>query len=378
MLKKLSKKSRSEKSEAEKSASELKQAEKSAAKFLKPKKNRENHLKRIKTFFKTRKENRGEKIKLHKSFKRSYREDYAREIEVPGVMYHIFATFRAIFKNWKLFLPLLLLSMILAGILIGIMDEESYEQFQTVLDETAASQNVEDLGPVAKSALLLVSTVTTGGLSGGSSESAAVFAVIIFIIIWLTTIYLLRHVFAGHKVKFRDGLYNGMGPLISSLVVVLVAVVQCVPIMVLVVVFSAAQSTDLFATPFYALIFFIFAALMILLSGYLLSSTLMALVAVSAPGLYPADALRTASNLMAGRRIKFIIRIIALIIALVILWVIVMVPLILFDLFMKQFEWTAEIPFVSICLLTMTCFTGIYLTAYLYMYYRWMLNYEEN
>jgi hypothetical protein len=25
----------------------------------------------------------------------------------------------------------------------------------------------------------------------------------------------------------------------------------------------------------------------------------------------------------------------------------------------------------------MTCFTGIYITAYLYLYYRWMLNYDE-
>ena len=54
-------------------------------------------------------------------------------------------------------------------------------------------------------------------------------------------------------------------------------------------------------------------------------------------------------------------------------WVIVMLPLILFDLFMKQFEWTTEVPFVPICLLIMSCFTGIYCTTYLYLYYRWML-----
>ena len=47
------------------------------------------------------KEKRGERVRLHKSFRRSYREDYRRDIEVPGIMYHIFATFRIIFKNWK-------------------------------------------------------------------------------------------------------------------------------------------------------------------------------------------------------------------------------------------------------------------------------------
>ena len=43
----------------------------------------------------------------HKSFKRSYREDYVREKEMPGMIHHIFASFGMIFKNWKLFLPLL-------------------------------------------------------------------------------------------------------------------------------------------------------------------------------------------------------------------------------------------------------------------------------
>ncbi len=100
-------------------------------------------------------------------------------------------------------------------------------------------------------------------------------------------------------------------------------------------------------------------------------------MAVSAPGLYPMRALQTASDLMMGRRVKFIIRLIALILALAIIWVIILIPLILFDLWMKTFEWTKGIPFIPICLTTMTCFSGIYITAYLYLYYRWMLGYEE-
>ena len=120
--------------------------------------------------------------------------------------------------------------------------------------------------------------------------------------------------------------------------------------------------------------FFIFAAVMILLSAYLLSSSLIALIAVSAPGLYPMKALRTASDLMMGRRTKFIIRLVALILTIAIMWVVVMLPLILFDMWMKQCEWTAGIPFVPICMATMTCFTAIYVTTYLYKYYRWMLD----
>jgi hypothetical protein len=192
------------------------------------------------------------------------------------------------------------------------------------------------------------------------------------------TIFLLRHRLAGHKVKLRDGLYNAMTPLISSFLVFVVAVFQCIPIFILIVVFSAAVQTEFLATPFYALVFFIFAALMILLSGYLLSSSLIAFVAVSAPGLYPLKALHTASDLMMGRRIKFIIRLIALFLAMIIMWVVVMLPLIVFDLWMKTFEWTNGVPFIPVCLTIMTCFTAIYVTAYLYLYYRWMLKNEKD
>ncbi len=317
------------------------------------------------------------RVKLHKSFRRSYREDYKRELEVPGIMYHIFATFRVIFKNWKLFLPLLIISVILAVLFVGLMSESNYRQFQDILDQTTESMGMGDIGNFAKSGLLLISTITTGGLSGESSESATVFAVIIFLILWLTTIFLIRHRLAGHKVKLRDGLYNAMTPLLSTFVVFAIAVVQCIPIFLLIIVYSAAAQTGFLNTPFYALVFFIFAMVMIVISGYLLSSSLMALVAVTAPGLYPIKALRAASDLMMGRRVKFILRLVALIFALAIVWVIVMLPLILFDLLMRNFEWTTNVPFVPVCLLTMTCFTVIYISAYLYLYYRWMLNYDE-
>ena len=274
----------------------------------------------------------------HKSFKRSYREDYIRDTKVPGIMYHIFKSFGMIFKNWRLFVPLLAIAVLLNILFVGLMSESNYVQFQDILDQTSEQVAGGDIGSVAKAGLILMSTISTGGLSGESSEAAVMFGVLIFLIIWLTTIFLLRHRLAGHKVKLRDGLYNATTPLISTFVVFAIAVIQCVPIFLLIIVYSAA---------------------------------------VSAPGLYPLKALNAASDLMMGRRIKFILRVVALILVLAIVWVIVMLPLIVFDLWMKTFEWTAGIPFIPVCLNVMTCFTGIYVTTYLYLYYRWMLNYDE-
>lgn len=311
--------------------------------------------------------------KLHRSFKRSYREDYKKESKLPSISYHIVSTFKTIFSNWKIFLPLLTIAVVLNVFFVGIMSESTYTEFQDILDQTSTEYNEDGLSNFAKSGLLLLSTITTGGLSGEASEASMVFGIMIFLILWLTTIFVLRRRLANKKVTLREGLYNAMTPLVPTFLVFLVIFIQCIPIFLLIIAYSAAVQTEFLATPFYALVFFIFAALMVILSGYLLSSSIIALVAVSAPGLYPMQALHTASDLMASRRIHFITRLIALIIVLVIVWVVIMVPLIAFDLWMKTFEWTAGIPFVPICLNILACFTCIYCTAYLYLYYKWML-----
>lgn len=316
-------------------------------------------------------------VKLHKSFKRSYREDYKREFEVPGIFAHIAETFKMIFKNWKIFSLLALLVIVANVILVGIMSEDTYTQFQDVLDSTSEEVMGGQIGNVAKAGLLLISTITTGGLSTSMSEVQVVFMIVLFVIIWLTTIFILRHVMAEHKIKLRDALYNAGSPIISTFVVLFYVFLDCIPIFLFIIAYSTALQTDFLATPFYALLFFIFASLMFLISGYLLSSSLIALIAVTAPGLYPMKAIHTAHDLMAGRRIKFIIRILALVLALAIMWAIVMIPMILFDLWMKTFEWTAGIPFIPIVLQIMTVFTAIFATTYFYIYYRWMLDYEE-
>ena len=191
-------------------------------------------------------------------------------------------------------------------------------------------------------------------------------------------IYILRHTLANQKIKVRDALYHALSPLISTIVVPAVIFVQAIPAMIVIITYSAAVQTNFLSTPFYALIYFIFAALLLLLSIYLISSSIVALVAVSAPGLYPFTALSMASQLLAGRRVKFIIRLLYLVFVIVLMWIIVMLPLIALDLWLKSFiPALTGIPFVSLELLIMTCFTMVYAATYIYLYYRKMLDYDN-
>ncbi|MFV0484792.1 MAG: hypothetical protein ACK5MU_00970 [Candidatus Saccharimonadales bacterium] len=330
------------------------------------------------SFFKTREKvwiKRAARVRLHTSFKRSYREDYVRPLEAPGLLHHAMTTLKLVFKKWRLFVPLILIVVGLNIVLVGLMSESTYVTFQDTLEETNEYVAEGRLGQVAKASLLLISTVTSGGLSSGTSEVQQIFSIFLFIIVWLVTIYLIRHIMAGNKPKLRDGLYNALSPLLSTLMVFVVVFIHLIPIFVVVIGYSAAVSTGFLSTPLYAFIFWLFSAGLILLSCYLLPGSVLGLVAVSAPGMYPMAAVNTASDLIQGRRTKFIIRLIFAIFFLAVIWVVVMLPLILLDLVIKEHvAWMAGVPVVPFLLLTMTTFTFVYVSAYVYLYYRRMLD----
>jgi len=314
----------------------------------------------------------------HKSFRRSYREDYLRNTKTPGIMEHIMATFRMIFRNFKTFLPFILLMATGYVVLVGLMSEEFYQEYQDSINEANQAEGATKIGAFAKAALLLSSTVTTGGLDTGMDEVGRSYMIILFIVMWLVTIYFVRHFMAGHKPKMRDGLYNALTPLISTLAVLIVIIIQAIPMMLVLITYSAAVATGFLSTPFYALVYFIFALVMILISAYCFSSSLIALAAVTAPGIYPMAALGSASDLMMGRRMHFLVRLVSLLLVTVLIYIIVMIPVILLDLLLKSvFDWLAGVPIVPFMLLVCTCFIFIYAATYIYQYYRWLLDYQE-
>lgn len=320
---------------------------------------------------------RRSRVRLHRSFRRSYREDYQRGLQAPGLVQHAMTTLKIIFKNWRLFLPLLIMVVALNTAFVGLLSEETYQTFQDSLKESYSSLNQGELGRVAEAGLLLVSTITTGGLTRGMNEVQQVFMIIFVAITWLITIYYLRHLLAGNNPKFRDGVYNALTPLISSLLIMALIFIHLIPVFAFVVAYSAAIQTGFLETPLYAFIFWLFSVLLLLLSSYLLPVSITALVAVTVPGIYPMTALNATTDLMQGRRTKFIIRILFALIFLAAIWVIVMMPIMWLDLLLKsQIEWWANLraPVASFFLQVMTTFSVIYITAYIYLFYRRMLD----
>ena len=322
-----------------------------------------------------------DEVRLHRSFKRSYYEDYQRKTELPSLTSQASAAFKMFFKFWKIFLPLLLIFVGLYIFLIGAMSENTLADVKANVEQTNKDVADGKIGTVGKAGLTLLGIISTGGLTT-MNDAQIVIAVLLFTIIWLVTIYLARHLLAGHQeIKMRDGFYSALSPLVSTLVVGLIIFLEAVPIMLTIIVFQVALTTEFLTTPFYALLFFMFAALMITLSLYLLSSSFFAIIVVSAPGLYPLTAVRMAKNLIMGRRLRFLIRVFYLVIIVALLYLLLLMPAIILDGVLKaQFAWLAEskIPFVAIIQLTITVFIFIYLSIYFYLFYRALLDYNDD
>ena len=322
-----------------------------------------------------------DEVRLHRSFKRSYYEDYQRKTELPSLTSQASAAFKMFFKFWKIFLPLLLIFVGLYIFLIGAMSENTLADVRANVEQTNKDVADGKIGTVGKAGLTLLGIISTGGLTT-MNDAQIVIAVLLFTIIWLVTIYLARHLLAGHQeIKMRDGFYSALSPLVSTLVVGLIIFLEAIPIMLTIIVFQVALTTEFLSTPFYALLFFMFAALMITLGLYLLSSSFFAIIVVSAPGLYPLTAVRMAKNLIMGRRLRFLIRVFYLVIIVALLYLLLLMPAIILDGILKaQFAWLADskIPFVAIIQLTITVFIFIYLSIYFYLFYRALLDYNDD
>ena len=302
----------------------------------------------------------------HRSFRRSYKEDYQKPLHLPSIMQQVLGSFRIIFKNFRLFLPLVLIAVVLNVLFVGVMSGADYTKLAESVDESTA--------PVGKAGVILAAMISNMGLSSGSAGATIVFQSLVFVFVFLTTIFILRYLLAKKEIKLRDAMYNSMAPLVPTAVIMIMVAIECIPLLILLIAYTAAVQTEFLNYPFYALLFLGFAALMVLISGYLLSSSLIAFVAVSAPGIYPMTALNLAAELMRGKRINFVLRLVALIIVVVLMWIIVMIPLIMLDVAAKNGGVLSDVPFIPICIMIMGGFTDVLVTTYLYLYYRWLLD----
>lgn len=204
-----------------------------------------------------------------------------------------------------------------------------------------------------------------GAAGSSSTEAGAVYQSLLMIVVSLAIIWSMRQVMADkpdNKIRVRDTFYKGMYPLVPFILVLLVVGLQLLPMAagswIYGAVIGGGIAVTIFEKVLWALLFF----LLVLLSLYMICSSLFALYIVTLPDMTPMRALRSARQLVLHRRWTVLRKIIFLPILLLILSALIMIPIALLL--------TAAAQGVF---LLMSMFTVILVHGYMYALYRELL-----
>lgn len=301
----------------------------------------------------------------HRSFRRTMRRDYRRSLQLPGYWafsWHVSATL----LRWKKpFVELAVVYAVLSAVLVGMGSQDTFNQFVDLFRSTNVFGG--GWGNVGQAGILFISTVT-GSISNPSPNGGqGMLGFLLILMVWLTVVWLLRAFLAGQLPRLRDGLYNAGAPIIAMIIVALFGLVQLIPLALGLFMSSSAFSV----TGVLAMLLWLLISTLVALSLYWLTSTVFAMIIVALPGMYPWQALRTAGDLVMGRRVRILLRFLWAVLGVILGWAIVMIPLILIDVWLGSvWAWVRVIPVIPVALMALATISLIWLSAYVYLLYR--------
>jgi hypothetical protein len=310
----------------------------------------------------------------HKSFRLT--DKYAkkkRPLKLPKYIAFTGEVLRSIRVNGKSFGWLIAVVAVVQIVMVGLLSTETITSFQEALKETSG-----DVSAVTSAGMTLVKTISTGGLDLEANENGNFVRVLTWVIVWLATVVILRQWLAGNKIKMRDALYTCGTPIASSFGILLVMVLQALPILLGLLLYNAAVATNFLKTPMTGICFWVFAGALILFSVYWLVQSLLALIVATLNGTYPINALHIAGDMIRGRRVRFILRVLWMVLVMAVITVIVMIPLImLFAWLGGVWPWLNNVPILPVILVFIMCFAVVFISSYMYLLYRKILEQDH-
>ena len=262
---------------------------------------------------------------IYKSFRVSKR---IRQPKPPlrGSFRLFAASVRTITNRWRLFGGIVLIYMFLTIVLVkGFGISSDISQLKTTVLELLGGNGAQLM------ASLTLFSVLLGNANSTASEVAGAYQSMLLIIISLALVWTLRQTMSGkkHKVSIRDAFYKGLYPLVPFLLVLLVIGLQLVPILLANFLYATVLSGGLAVTSIEQGLWIVLIGLLVILSLYLVTSSVFALYIVTLPDVRPMQALRSARDLVRHRRWMIMRKVLFLPVALLVLAAAIVVPIII-------------------------------------------------
>jgi hypothetical protein len=262
-----------------------------------------------------------------------------------------------LWKYKKTFASLALIYGVLNLALVrGFAGNLNVSELKAQLDQVFSGQ----FAALATSITVFTSLVSTSGNT--SSSTGGAYQIFLLLVMSLAVIWSLRMVIAGETFRLRDSFYKGMYPLVPFLLVLVVVSLQLLPLLAGGGIYSTVVSSGVASNTFEQILWGLSCSLLVALSFYWLTASVFALYIVTLPNMTPLKALRSAKELVRGRRLSVLRKLLFLPVALFIVAVVIMLPIILVAAPLAQWLFF---------LLTMCSLIAVH--AYMYSVYRELL-----
>ena len=306
-------------------------------------------------------------VSPHRSFYLTTHAQAVRQINISGYGRFVTEVWRMVRDNWLIYLKITLLMALAIIAVVGVSNAHS-----NYVDTREAMEKV-DLHPLLKQAGLVTQAIITSLTVTDANRQAATF--IIVAVAWLSLIFIARRVYNGNQLRLRDAIYSAGTPLVPMMVLLVAVLVQLLPLALVLISYSAITGAGYInqgiAIENMAAWCVILAVLV--LTIYWMVTSLLTLVSVTIPGLYPMRAYYETSIQVAGRRVKILFRILMMFLPLLALWVLVLIPTVLLDSILKP----KTFPAVQLVVSLLAAISCTWVSAYMYVLYRRILDSPE-
>jgi hypothetical protein len=238
----------------------------------------------------------------------------------------------------------------------GFSSPVNVDEIRAAFDEIATA----DVSALATNfttfSLLLQSTTQASG------DIAGLYQMFFIVVSVLALVWLFRQQQAGNKVTMKDAFYKGMYPIIPFIIITIFIALQTLPATIGNFLFKTVIDSNLAINTLEQVVWFLLFAGLVILSAYMISSSLIALMVVTIPEMTPKIALKKAKELVEFRRMSVLRKVVALFISVSVLFISVVFPAIFISGVL------AQILFYVLVILAIP-----FVTAYLFVLYRELL-----
>lgn len=306
-------------------------------------------------------------VSPHRSFYLTTHAQAVRQINISGYGRFVTEVWRMVRDNWLIYLKITLLMALAIIAVVGVSNAHS-----SYVDTREAMEKV-DLHPFLKQAGLVTQAIITSLTVTDANRQAATF--IIVAVAWLSLIFIARRVYSGNQLRLRDAIYSAGTPLVPMMVLLVAVLVQLLPLALVLISHSAITGAGYInqGIAIENMAAWCVISAVLVLTIYWMVTSLLTLVSVTIPGLYPMRAYYETSIQVAGRRVKILLRILMMFLPLLALWALVLIPTVLLDSILKP----KTFPVVQLVVSLLAAISCTWASAYMYVLYRRILDSPE-